>query len=48
MKTVIEKQGFKIQHNGGKTWFVVDNTGHCWYAVDTERKAFNRLNKIIG
>lgn len=48
MKTITEKVVFKVQHNGGKTWFVVDNTGQCWFATDTERKALNRLNKIAG
>lgn len=48
MKTVAEKNGFKVQHNGGKSWFVIDNTGHCWFATNTERKALNQLNKIVG
>lgn len=47
METIREKKGFKIEFNGSTTYFITDEHGDVWDRVDTERKANNRLNKIL-
>lgn len=47
METITNANGFKLQFNGSKTYFIIDNTNQVWFATDTLRKAKNRLNKIL-
>ena len=47
MTTITETKGFKIEFNGGKTYFVTDEHGQVWFSTDTEKKATNKLNKIL-
>lgn len=46
MEVIATKGRFKIEFNGGKTYFVTDEFGICWKAFDTERTAKNYLNKL--
>jgi uncharacterized glyoxalase superfamily protein PhnB len=47
VKTIEQTNGFKIEFNGSKTYFVTDEFGAVWFATDTQKKAKNRLNKIL-
>jgi len=47
METIREEKGFKIKFNGSMTYYIIDEHDHVWDRVDTERKANNRLNKIL-
>ena len=47
MKTIKQENKFRIDFNGGKTYFVNDDNNTCWFATDSLRKAENRLNKIL-
>ena len=47
MTTITETKGFKIEFNGSKTYFVTDEHGQVWFSTDTEKKATNKLNKIL-
>lgn len=38
---------FKIEYNGGKTWFVTDCDGDVWGSFPTERRARNEFNRIL-
>ncbi len=47
LRTVKRTKGYKIQHNGSSTYFVVDSTGTTIHRTDTLRKANNRLNSTL-
>ena len=40
-------KNYRIEFNGGKTYFLTDSADQCLLACDTLRKAKNRLNKIL-
>lgn len=40
-------QEFRIEFNGGKTYFVTDCHGDCWGTFPTERKARNAFAHIL-
>lgn len=48
MTTLIAHDNFKIQFNGSFTYMIVDNNGDCWGRTDSERKAKNKLRKILA
>jgi len=47
MRTIKEIKGFKIEFNGGKTYFVTDEHGEVLAITGTLRTATNKLNKIL-
>jgi len=47
MTTITNTNGFKLEFNGSKTYFITDNNGQVWFSTDTLKKAINRLNKIL-
>jgi hypothetical protein len=47
METIKQVNKFRIDFNGGKTYFVNDDNNTCWFATGSLRKAENRLNKIL-
>lgn len=38
---------FRIEFNGGKTWFVTDSHNDCWGSYSSEQKARNAFAKVI-
>ena len=47
MTTITETNGFKIEFNGSKTYFVTDEHGQVLARTETLRTATNKLNKIL-
>ena len=46
METIFKKGDFKIYFNGSNTYFVVDNTGHCWKYFKREKSAIKYIERI--
>ena len=47
METIIESNGYKVEYNGGATYFLIDSTGECYGTYGTERKAKNALKRTL-
>ena len=41
------QNGLTIEFNGSKTYFLNEENGDCIGYFDTERKAINKMNKIL-
>lgn len=47
MKTVTEQHGYKIQFNGGKTYFLTTVHGDCIATAPTKLRIKNALKKTL-
>jgi hypothetical protein len=48
METIFESKEFTIKYNGGKTFMLIDPTGHCVFATNSLRKCKNYYTRIFA
>jgi len=46
MTIAATNKDFRVEFNGSKTYFVIDNNGDCWKTYATLNGAVRYMNKI--
>lgn len=45
MKTIAERNDYRVVFNGSKTYMVIDSANQCLFASSSKIKAINKMNK---
>lgn len=45
MKTISERNDYRVVFNGSKTYMVIDSANQCLFASSSKIKAINKMNK---